>query len=74
MKQRQTKEKYMKDCKTIGDKIQKMFEELKYYPTYREIGYKHKTTYTTVYNLVQEAIKLGWMSKEMSEHYDRKVK
>ena len=74
MKQRQTKKKYMKDCQTIGSKIQKMYDKLKYYPTYRELGYEYKSTYTTMYNQVQEAIYQGWVSEEIAAHYGRKTK
>jgi hypothetical protein len=74
MKRRQTKEKFIKDCKTIGYNIQKMYDELGYYPTYREIGYKLKTTYTTAYNLVQTAISHNWLPVGMDNHYGRKTK
>ena len=74
MKQRKTKEKYMEDCKVIGDKIQNIKDLIGYYPTYRELGIKLKTTYTTAYNQVQEAIWMGWITGEIKAHYSRKVK
>jgi hypothetical protein len=74
MKRRRTKEKFMKDCKTIGEKIQNVIDTIGYYPTYRELGYTFKFTYTTMYNVVQEAIRRGWLSKDITEHYRRKSK
>jgi hypothetical protein len=74
MNHRQSKEKHMADCKAIGGKIQKLHDKLDYYPTYRQLELAYKSTYTTMYNIVQEAINNGWVSEEIKAHYGRKIK
>lgn len=74
MKTRQTKEKYMTECKSIGDKIQAIKDSIGYYPTYREIAKRLKSTGQSVYGRVQEAIKNGWMSDDLLKHYERRIK
>jgi hypothetical protein len=74
MKPRRTKEQFMKDCKTIGVRIKALEKKLKYPPTYREMGIYYGMSYQGIYDVVQEAIKQGWVSEEIAAHYGRKTK